>query len=58
MAPEPAPQPPDETYRLRIVSVQYAGDDAAAARAIAEFLRLRRLTKAQRQVEIEQPDQP
>jgi hypothetical protein len=39
-------------YRLRVVSITYAGDDAAAARGIADFLRLRR-ARRQQELQIE-----
>jgi hypothetical protein len=55
--PEPAPAPEpikparrpknDPTYRLRVESITYLGDDAAAARAIENFLRLSRIRAEQ-----------
>jgi hypothetical protein len=38
----------DDGYRLRVESITYLGDDAAAARGIVEFLRLSRLTEIDR----------
>jgi len=40
-------------YRLRVERITYLGDDAAAARAIEEFLRLSRLAERQRAKERE-----
>jgi len=43
----------DDSYRLRVESITYLGDDAAAARAIENFLRLSRARDRQRAVELE-----
>jgi hypothetical protein len=54
---EPQPnrkKPRDQDYRLRIASVTYLGDDAAAARAILEFLRLSRQRQAERELKQKQ----
>jgi len=53
---EPKRKPDEQPYR--VVSITYLGDDAAAARAIREFLRLRRLAQTEREAElkIEEPD--
>lgn len=49
---------PNDGYQLRIESITYQGDDTLGARAIQEFLRLRRLGRTrERAVEI-QPDNP
>lgn len=55
---DPARQPRpkrrrDDGYRLRVESITYLGDDAAAARAIENFLRLSRSRDRQGPVELE-----
>lgn len=49
-------RPPKDGYRLRVESIVYLGDDAAAAQAIENFLRLSRARDRQRPVELETDD--
>lgn len=55
--PEPEPKPArrrrDDGYELRVVSIEYLGDNVAAAQAIEEFLRLSRAQKRQRAIHLQ-----
>lgn len=51
----PEPQRPEQPYRLRIASITYLRDDAAAARGIEEFLRLRRARDRTVEPQVEEP---
>ena len=64
--PQPDIEPPNRTerpkrrgddgYRLHVESITYLGDDVAAARAIENFLRLRR-SRDRQQAEELKPDE-
>jgi hypothetical protein len=60
-APTDRPAPPRrrrDSYKLRVESITYLGDDAAAAKAIENVLRLSRLSDGRQRAEELELDEP